>query len=310
MIQIKDLVKRYGPKEAVKGISFSVDRGEIVGFLGPNGAGKSTTMNVLTGYLSASGGSAAIDGFDVLDDAIEARRRVGYLPEQPPLYLDMTVDEYLNFVYDLKKVEREREQHISHICSLVGVSDVRKRLIRNLSKGYRQRVGIAQALIGDPDVLILDEPTVGLDPNQIIEIRNLIKNLGQDRTIILSTHIIPEVAAVCKRVIVINEGRIVADDTVENLMQGVGGKNMFEVVADGEKERIISVLKSVPGISDVKEEDGKYIISADEGADIRRDVFYTLANADLPILSFKPVDISLEAVFASLTKKKDKEEER
>lgn len=310
MIQIKDLVKRYGPKEAVKGISFSVDRGEIVGFLGPNGAGKSTTMNVLTGYLSASGGSAAIDGFDVLDDAIEARRRVGYLPEQPPLYLDMTVDEYLSFVYDLKKVEREREQHISHICSLVGVSDVRKRLIRNLSKGYRQRVGIAQALIGDPDVLILDEPTVGLDPNQIIEIRNLIKNLGQDRTIILSTHIIPEVAAVCKRVIVINEGRIVADDTVENLMQGVGGKNMFEVVADGEKEKVISVLKSVPGISDVKEEDGKYIISADEGADIRRDVFYTLANADLPILSFKPVDISLEAVFASLTKKKDKEEER
>lgn len=308
MIQIKNLVKRYGSKEAVKGISFSVERGEIVGFLGPNGAGKSTTMNVLTGYLSASGGSASIDGFDVLDDAMEARKRVGYLPEQPPLYLDMTVDEYLNFVYELKKAKDEREQHISHICGLVGLTDVRKRLIKNLSKGYRQRVGIAQALIGNPDVLILDEPTVGLDPNQIIEIRNLIKDLGKDRTVILSTHIIPEVAAVCKRVIVINEGKIVADDTVENLMRGVGDGSRFEVTTEGESIKALCALSSVFGVTEVRCGNGNYIITAENGADIRKSVFYALADADLPILSFKAVSASLEDVFRSLTKKKGGEE--
>lgn len=303
MIKITNLTKRYGPKEAVRGISFEVQKGEIVGFLGPNGAGKSTTMNVLTGYLSASGGSASIAGFDVLDDAIEARRHIGYLPEQPPLYFDMTVDEYLNFVYELKSAKQPRKRHLDHICELVGLSHVRRRLIKNLSKGYKQRVGIAQALVGDPDVLILDEPTVGLDPNQIIEIRNLIKNLGETRTVILSTHIIPEVAAVCERVIVINDGLIVADDKTENLMHNIGGENKFSAQIDGDPAKIVDVLRSVEGVTDVTYEDGSFILTADEGADIRKNVFYAAAEADLPLLSFAPVDVSLEAVFARLTKK-------
>ncbi len=303
MIKITNLTKRYGPKEAVRGISFEVKKGEIVGFLGPNGAGKSTTMNVLTGYLSASGGSASIAGFDVLDDAIEARRHIGYLPEQPPLYFDMTVDEYLNFVYELKSAKQPRKRHLDHICELVGLSHVRRRLIRNLSKGYKQRVGIAQALVGDPDVLILDEPTVGLDPNQIVEIRNLIKNLGETRTVILSTHIIPEVAAVCERVIVINDGLIVADDKTENLMHNIGGENKFSAQVDGDPAKIVDVLRGVEGVTDVAYDNGSFILTADEGADIRKNVFYAAAEADLPLLSFAPVDVSLEAVFARLTKK-------
>lgn len=303
MIKITNLTKRYGPKEAVRGISFEVKKGEIVGFLGPNGAGKSTTMNVLTGYLSASGGSASIAGFDVLDDAIEARRHIGYLPEQPPLYFDMTVDEYLNFVYELKSAKQPRKRHLDHICELVGLSHVRRRLIRNLSKGYKQRVGIAQALVGNPDVLILDEPTVGLDPNQIIEIRNLIKNLGETRTVILSTHIIPEVAAVCERVIVINDGLIVADDKTENLMHNIGGENKFSAQVDGDPAKIVDVLRGVEGVTDVAYDNGSFILTADEGADIRKNVFYAAAEADLPLLSFAPVDVSLEAVFARLTKK-------
>lgn len=303
MIKITNLTKRYGPKEAVRGISFEVQKGEIVGFLGPNGAGKSTTMNVLTGYLSASGGSASIAGFDVLDDAIEARRHIGYLPEQPPLYFDMTVDEYLNFVYELKSAKPPRKRHLDNICELVGLSHVRRRLIRNLSKGYKQRVGIAQALVGDPDVLILDEPTVGLDPNQIVEIRNLIKNLGETRTVILSTHIIPEVAAVCERVIVINDGLIVADDKTENLMRNIGGENKFSAQVDGDAAKIVEVLRSVEGVTDVTYENGSFILTAEEGADIRKNVFYAAAEADLPLLSFAPVDVSLEAVFARLTKK-------
>ncbi len=303
MIKINNLSKRYGPKVAVKGISFEVQKGEIIGFLGPNGAGKSTTMNVLTGYLSASGGSASIAGYDVLDDALEARRHIGYLPEQPPLYFDMTVDEYLNFVYELKGAKAKRREHLDKICELVGISHVRPRVIKNLSKGYKQRVGIAQALIGDPDVLILDEPTVGLDPNQIVEIRNLIKNLGAERTVILSTHIIPEVCAVCERVVVINDGEIVADDTVENLMRNIGGENKFIAHIEGDSEKIVPVLAAIEGVCDVTYDGGSYALTAEEGADIRRDVFYAAAQNDLPLLSFAPVDVSLEAVFARLTKK-------
>lgn len=308
MIQIKNLSKKYGPKLAVKGISFSVSRGEIVGFLGPNGAGKSTTMNILTGYLSATGGSAAIAGFDVLDDAIEARRHIGYLPEQPPLYFDMTVDEYLNFVYELKKVSAPRNEHIRKTCELVGLTDVRHRLIKNLSKGYKQRVGLAQALIGDPDVLILDEPTVGLDPNQIIEIRNLIKGLGKERTVILSTHIIPEVMAVCERIVVINEGEIVADDKVENLMHDLGGDNKFEARIDGDADNILAILAGVEGVLDVEHSDGRFILTAEEGADIRKKVFYAAAQNDLPLLSFAPVETSLETIFTRLTKKEGKQQ--
>ena len=306
MIKINNLYKRYGNKYAVKGISFEVKKGEIVGFLGPNGAGKSTTMNVLTGYLSATGGSASIAGHDVLDDAMEARRHVGYLPEQPPLYVDMSVDEYLGFVYELKRAKQPRAAHLSEICESVGISHVRGRLIRNLSKGYKQRVGIAQALIGNPDVLILDEPTVGLDPNQIIEIRNLIKKLGETRTIILSTHIIPEVAAVCQRVVVINNGVIVADDKVDNLLRDIDGEKKFRLVIEGESENIISVLAAVDGVCDVlSDKPGEYVITAESGADIRRTIFNVAAEHDLPLLSFIPIDVSLESVFTRLTKKGD-----
>ena len=303
MIKINNLSKRYGPKEAVKGISFEVKKGEIVGFLGPNGAGKSTTMNILTGYLSATGGSAKIAGFDVLDDAIEARRHVGYLPEQPPLYFDMTVDEYLNFVYELKAAKQPRKAHLDRICGLVGITHVRHRIIKNLSKGYKQRVGFAQALIGDPDVLILDEPTEGLDPNQRVEIRNLITGLGRERTVILSTHIIPEVVDVCERVVVINEGVIVSDDTVENLVRDLDVENKFIAEIEGESDKIIPILAAIEGVVDVTSDGKAYTLTAEEGADIRKAVFYTAAQNDLPLLSFAPVDISLEAVFARLTKK-------
>lgn len=217
MIEVQNLTKRYGGHCAVNHISFTVEEGEILGFLGPNGAGKSTTMNILTGYLSASEGVVKINGHDVLEEPNEAKANIGYLPEQPPLYLDMTVREYLDFMYDLKKCALPRAQHIAEICRLMKITDVYGRLIKNLSKGYRQRVGFAQALIGNPPVLILDEPTVGLDPNQIIEIRSLIKSLGKHHTVILSSHILPEIEAVCDRIVVINKGTIVANDTAENL---------------------------------------------------------------------------------------------
>ena len=217
MIEVKNLTKRYGSNLALNHIHFSLEEGTILGFLGPNGAGKSTTMNIITGYLSPTEGSITVDGFDTLENPLEAKKRIGYLPEIPPLYTDMTVKEYLNFMYDLKKVKLPRKEHIAEICSLVKIDDVYGRLIANLSKGYRQRVGIAQALLGNPPVLILDEPTVGLDPKQIIEIRNLIKSLGRKHTVILSSHILSEVQAVCERVIVINRGSIVADGTPDSL---------------------------------------------------------------------------------------------
>lgn len=304
MIKINNLSKRYGTKEAVRGISFEIQRGEIVGFLGPNGAGKSTTMNILTGYLSASGGSASIAGFDVLDDALDARRHVGYLPEQPPLYMDMTVDEYLGFVYELKKAKQPRSKHLREICEKVGLSDVRGRIIKNLSKGYKQRVGIAQALVGDPDVLILDEPTVGLDPNQMVDIRSLIRSLGTDHTVILSTHIITEVVAVCQRVIIISDGEIVADDSLSALMERsreAEGKFVAEI--DGEPDSIISILAAIDGVSDVTAEGNKYTLTADSGVDIRKAVLLAAGNHNLELLTFTAVDVSLEAIFASLTKK-------
>ena len=302
MIQIKNLVKNYGPKAAVRGISFSVEKGEIVGFLGPNGAGKSTTMNILTGYLSATDGTAAIAGFDVLDDALEARKHVGYLPEQPPLYLDMTVNEYLNFVYDLKKAKGSRTKHLREICEKVGLSDVRKRLIKNLSKGYKQRVGIASALVGDPEVLILDEPTVGLDPNQIGEIRSLIKDLGKEKTVILSTHIIPEVMAVCERVVIINDGQIVADDKLSNLMDTAAGNKLF-VSLDCTGAEGMELLASIPGIKDVARDGKGFIVTLEDGADVRRGIFFAAAEKKFPILEMRKAEISLEKIFADLTLK-------
>ena len=217
MVEVKNLTKRYGVNMALNNVSFKVEEGTIVGFLGPNGAGKSTTMNIVTGYLSATSGEVTVSGKNTLDEPNEVKKLIGYLPEQPPLYLDMTVKEYLNFMYELKKVKLPREKHIKEICQLTKIDNVYDRLIGNLSKGYRQRVGIAQALLGNPPVLILDEPTVGLDPKQIIEIRTLIKNLGRNHTVILSSHILPEVQAVCERILVINNGRIVADGATDTL---------------------------------------------------------------------------------------------
>ena len=217
MIEINGLTKRYGKKTVLDHISFRVEKGEILGFLGPNGAGKTTTMNILTGYLSSSEGTVTVDGFDILEQPFEVKRRIGYLPEQPPLYFDMTVTEYLSFVFDLKKAEGNKQEQIDRILKMVYIDDVKGRLIKNLSKGYKQRVGLAQALVGDPEVLVLDEPTVGLDPKQIIEIRNLIGELGKSHTIILSSHILPEISAICERVIILNKGKIVATDTPDML---------------------------------------------------------------------------------------------
>jgi len=308
MIQVNGLTKKYGSKLAVDNISFKINKGEIVGFLGPNGAGKSTTMNMITGYISATGGTAQIAGFDVLDDPIEARRHIGYLPELPPLYMEMTVREYLGFVYDLKKVKgKSRKAHIEEVCELVDICHVCDRIIGNLSKGYKQRVGLAQALIGDPDVMILDEPTVGLDPNQITEIRNMIRSLGKQRTIILSTHILQEVKAVCERVLVINNGVIVADGSTDELTHQVRQENRFIARVSGIRDQVISVIRSVPGVSEVNigkaAEDGAYdyIIVPAENADIRKELFFALAESNMPLLSFTEDTVSLEDVFAALT---------
>lgn len=307
MIEVNGLTKKYGSHLAVNNISFHIKKGEIVGFLGPNGAGKSTTMNMITGYLSATGGNAKIAGYDVLDDALEARQHVGYLPEQPPLYMDMTVNEYLSFVYDLKKVKHKKKApHLTEVCKLVDIEHVRHRIIGNLSKGYKQRVGIAQALIGDPDVLILDEPTVGLDPNQIIEIRDMIKSLGRARTIILSTHILPEVSAVCERVIVINNGQIVADGSADQLVAETSSEVRFNARIEGMKDSVLAALMSVEGVIDAKvvkaAEAGSndYVITA-EDEDVRKKIFFKLAECEFAILSIQRDTATLEDVFTSLT---------
>ena len=314
MLEVKNLKKRFGDFEAVKGVSFSVKEGEVLGFLGPNGAGKSTTMNIITGYLSANSGAVRIAGVDVLENPVAAKKHIGYLPEQPPLYLDMTVDEYLNFIYELKDARKlPRKQHIDEVTEMVGLQNHRKRLIRNLSKGYKQRVGLAQALIGNPDVLILDEPTVGLDPKQIIEIRNVIKGLGKDRTIILSTHILQEVEAICERVLVINEGKLVADDHPENLSAILTGDRKLSVRIAGPMDAVRRVLRSVDGVmyaeATVKAEDGAYdyIVEAKPNIDIRKPMFTALARAGYPILQLKSMDLTLEEVFIRLVEKKKKD---
>ena len=251
MIKVTGLSKRYGTHLAVNNVNFNIEKGEVIGFLGPNGAGKSTIMNILTGYLSLTQGKVTIDGFDILENPEEAKKRIGYLPEIPPLYVDMKVREYLNFIYDLKKVKFPKKPHIDEVLKLVKIDHVQNRLIKNLSKGYRQRVGFAQALIGNPDVLILDEPTVGLDPNQIIEIRNLISRLGKNHTIILSSHILSEIQAVCKRVIIINKGEIIADDTAENLSDKISSeRSLVARIAAGEQD-MIDALSTVKGVKSV-----------------------------------------------------------
>ncbi|MFR1479085.1 MAG: ATP-binding cassette domain-containing protein [Hydrogeniiclostridium mannosilyticum] len=306
MIEVKGLTKRYGANIALDHISFSVEQGTIVGFLGPNGAGKSTTMNIITGYLSASSGSVSVGGHNILEEPSEVKKLIGYLPEIPPLYTDMTVKEYLNFMYDLKKVTLPREKHLKEICDLVRINEVYGRLIGTLSKGYRQRVGIAQAL-GQPAGAILDEPTVGLDPKQIIEIRNLIKNLGRNHTIILSSHILPEVQAVCERVLVINKGRIVADGTPDSLSHNLSSDHRLIVRIEGLEKDVLANIKTLKDLVEVVSYGEKeanvceYSIEGKPGRDLRRDLFALCSRKGMPILALRNTDLSLEDVFLRLT---------
>lgn len=307
MIKIDHLIKRYGANYAVDDVSFSIGEGEIVGFLGPNGAGKSTTMNILTGYLSATSGTVKVGGIDVLEDPLSAKKMIGFLPEQPPLYLDMTVEEYLNFSYELKNCKLNRTKHLKEICEVVKITDVYHRVIRNLSKGYRQRVGIAQALIGNPKIIIFDEPTVGLDPKQIIEIRNLIRELGERHTVILSSHILPEVQAVCDRIIVINKGKLVADDTPENLSKNLSSDHKLRLRVDGPEKEIARLLEKIPGMLTVSKlgerEPGVYDfdVEGETDSDLRREIFKRLAERQWPILGMRSSEMTLEDIFLQLT---------
>ena len=306
MIEINNLVKNYGTKFAVDDISFKVGKGEIVGFLGPNGAGKSTTMNILTGYLSSTSGEAKVGGIDILENPNEAKKLIGFLPEQPPLYFDMTVNEYLNFVYEIKGCKLNRERHLAEIRQVTKIEDVKNRLIKNLSKGYKQRVGIAQALVGNPPVIIFDEPTVGLDPKQIIEIRNLMRNLGQNHTVILSTHILSEVQSVCDRIIIINEGKIIADERTENITRVVEENRRYSLKICGPQREIQSILQDIPGVISVeltgeRELDSyTYIVEAEKGVDIRKPVFYALSEKNYPMIGMEPLGMNLEEVFIKI----------
>ena len=306
MIQIENLVKLYGEKTALEGISFKVGEGEIVGFLGPNGAGKSTTMNILTGYLSATAGTVKVGGIDVFEFPDEAKKKIGFLPEQPPLYNDMKVSEYLNFVYEIKKCKLNRKKHLAEIMQVTKIHDVSDRIIGNLSKGYRQRVGIAQALVGNPPVIIFDEPTVGLDPKQIIEIRNLIRNLGQSHTVILSTHILSEVQSVCDRIIIINEGKIIADERTENITRVVEENRRYSLKICGPQREIQNLLQEIPGVISVeltgeRELDSyTYIVEAEKGVDIRKPVFYVLSEKNYPMIGMEPLGMNLEEVFIKI----------
>ena len=308
MIEVSNLTKKYGDHIAVDHLSFRVEKGQIYGFLGPNGAGKSTTMNIITGYLAATEGTVTIDGKDIQKDPEEAKRAIGYLPELPPLYVDMTVREYLEFVAELKKVpKKERKQQIDEVMEMTQITDMQQRLIRNLSKGYRQRVGLAQAILGYPEGIILDEPTVGLDPKQIIEIRELIKKLSEEHTIILSSHILSEVSAVCDYIMIINHGKLVASDTTENLMNHSLGSNTLELTVKGEKQDVKNLLRGVEEIQKIEwkaEENEKtvsMVITTEEKTDIREKLFYMMADAKMPILNMQFTKVSLEDIFLELT---------
>lgn len=310
MVEVKNLSKSYGRhKLALDNVNFSVSEGEILGFLGPNGAGKSTTMNIISGYLSSTEGTVTIDNCDIFDDPIKAKSKIGYLPELPPLYLDMTVNSYLKFMFDLKKVKLPKEKHITDICELVKISDVRKRLIKNLSKGFKQRVGLAQALLGDPPVLILDEPTVGLDPKQIIEIRNLITELGKKHTIILSSHVLPEIQTICDRIVVINKGKIIADDTTENLSKRLNQSENYVAQIYGEPKQIIETLKTISGIVSIEktEEKGENLfeynicVNPDASIDIRKEIFKKLTEIEAPLIKIEESKFDLEEIFLKLT---------
>ncbi len=306
MIEIKDLVKVYGDKSALEGISFEVAEGEVLGFLGPNGAGKTTTMNILTGYLSATSGTAKIGGIDVFEYPDEAKKLIGYLPEQPPLYQDMKVSEYLNFIYEIKKCKLNRKKHLEEVMQVTKVHDVRDRLISNLSKGYKQRVGIAQALVGNPKVIIFDEPTVGLDPKQIIEIRNLIRNLGKTHTVILSSHILSEIQAVCDRVVIINEGRIIADEKTENITRVAEDSRDYVAKICGPQKEVVNAVRAINGIVFVeatgeREADSyTYRIRSEAGVDVRKPLFFALAERGFALVGLEAMGVNLEDVFVRI----------
>lgn len=308
MIEVTNLTKKYGDHIAVDHLSFRVEKGQIYSFLGPNGAGKSTTMNIITGYLAATEGTVTIDGKDIQKDPEEAKRSIGYLPELPPLYVDMTVREYLEFVAELKKVpKKERKQQIDEVMEMTQITDMQQRLIKNLSKGYRQRVGLAQAILGYPEVIILDEPTVGLDPKQIIEIRDLIRKLGENHTVILSSHILSEVSAVCDHIMIIAHGKLVASDSPENLQKLMSGSMELNLEVKGSAAAVKSALQEISQIDRIEENTeasknvAKLKVISKENADIREQVFYALADAKLPILEMTHAEKSLEDIFLELT---------
>ena len=308
MIEVSNLVKKYGDHTAVDHLSFQIEKGKIYGFLGPNGAGKSTTMNMITGYIASTEGKVMIDGHDILEEPEAAKKCIGYLPEMPPLYFDMTVLEYMKFAADLKKIPRnQKDKQIKEVMDMVKITDMKDRLIKNLSKGYRQRVGLAQAILGYPEVIILDEPTVGLDPKQIIEIRDLIKSLKQKHTVILSSHILSEVRAVCDYVLIISHGKLVASDTPDNLERLAAGSNSLLMKVKGEKDTIRKDLETIEGVTGVEmsydsdEELWKTKLSIQENVDIREKVFYAMAKANCPIYEMQVKRVSLEDVFLELT---------
>jgi len=306
MIEIDNLVKYYGDKKAVDHLTFTVKEGEILGFLGPNGAGKSTTMNILTGYLSATSGRVRVGGHDILEEPKEVKKQIGYLPEHPPLYFDMTVTEYLKFMCDLKGIEKKlRKAHIAEIMQVVKIDHVSGRLIRNLSKGYKQRVGLAQALIGNPPVLVLDEPTVGLDPSQIIEIRRLIRRLRKQHTIILSSHILPEIQATCDRIAIISNGKIVALGTPEALAESAAGAGYFSLVFDGPAPLVTQRLNQISAITRITVQKegkiGQLAIVTEKGKDVRREIFQVMADNKWPILEFRSKNPTLEDIFLQAT---------
>lgn len=306
MIEVQNLVKRYGDRVAVDHLSFTVETGQVYGFLGPNGAGKSTTMNMMTGYLAPTEGAILVDGHSLTDDPMEAKRRIGYLPELPPLYTDMTVGEYLSFAAELKRVPKaERTDQIAQVLEMTWLSDVRGRLIRNLSKGYRQRVGLAQALLGFPDILILDEPTVGLDPKQIIEIRTLIRQLAQKHTIILSSHILSEIQEVCDHLLIIHHGKMMASGTPAELEKELAGPFVLNVTVKGNAQQARQILAGLPGVTRLTEEEpreeGTADVELEYESDVREAVFRACAENELPILEMRRGGLTLEEIFLKLT---------
>ena len=308
MIEVRNLTKKYGDHFAIQDISFSLEKGKIYGLLGPNGAGKSTTMNIMTGYIAATSGEVIIEGHDIFKEAEEAKKHIGYLPEIPPLYMDMTVWEYLFTVADLKGVPKsERKSMIGDVMEKVMITNMKDRLIKNLSKGYKQRVGIAQTLIGNPDIIILDEPTIGLDPKQIIEIRTLIKRLGEDHTVLISSHILSEIGAVCDHVVIINKGHLVVSDSTENLEKLFKGQDILCLSAQGELEKIQNILREFPALSiaDMKEaeeaETYRFQLKVQDQADYRKQLFFRFAEAGIPLLEISRAGMSLEDIFLEIT---------